>query len=170
MPKARPIIMIHGYRGTHHGLSLIKQSFEPRFDCLVPDLPGFGAGPHLSSYSLNDYVDWLKEFVAKSTNGSTKPILLGHSFGSIVCSAYAAQYPGSITELILVNPIGAPALQGPRSILNRLAVAYYWIGSQLPNQLAHAWLSSQLVTRLMSEVMAKTRDSTKRRYIHDQHR
>ena len=34
-------------------------------------------------------------------------VLLGHSFGSIVASHYVAAHPGTVSELILVNPIAA---------------------------------------------------------------
>jgi hypothetical protein len=34
--------------------------------------------------------------------------------------------------VILVNPIGAPALEGPRGVLTRLAVLYYCLGARLP--------------------------------------
>lgn len=163
-----PIILIHGFRGTHEGLSLITKALEPTAKCYVPDLPGFGEGPNSDTYTLNDYVEWLHGYIAKIP-GTKKPVLLGHSFGSIVCAAYAMRFPETISRLVLVNPIGAPALEGPRALLSRAAVAYYWIGKTLPASIGKAWLSSRPSVQVMSSVMAKTRDKSLRKYIHQQH-
>lgn len=160
------LIMIHGYRGTHHGLALIAEQLQD-FDVRVPDLPGFGEGPHLKNYDLDSYVEWLHGYIAES--GAKKPFLLGHSFGSIICAAYAAKYPDTIHKLILVNPIGAPALQGPKALLTQLTIFYYWVGRKLPERAAHRWLASKTVVQIMSSTMAKTRDPMLRSYIHEQH-
>ena len=72
-------------------------------------------------------------------------------------------------RVVLVNPIGAPALEGPRGILTRLAVFYYWAGARLPRALGEALLRSGLIVRVMSVSMAKTKDKDLRAFIHDQH-
>lgn len=71
--------------------------------------------------------------------------------------------------MILVNPIGAPALEGPRGILTRLAVFYYWAGAKLPRRLGDALLRNGVIVRVMSLSMAKTRDKALLAFIHDQH-
>lgn len=159
--------MIHGFRGTHHGLQLIAEQL-PEYDLTIPDLPGFASGDTLPSYDLDAYVQWLHEYIKKQRL-KTAPILLGHSFGSIICAAYAAAYPDTIEKLILVNPIGSPALEGPRAILTKLALFYYWVGRKLPAKLSHAWLAAKPVVVIVTLSMTKTRDKTLRRFIHDQH-
>jgi len=164
----RTIIMIHGFRGTHQGLSLIADALKD-FTIIVPDLPGFAEGDALDHYDLDSYVEWLRVFVKKQKL-ATPPILLGHSFGSIISAAYAAKYQDTIAKLILVNPIGAPALEGPRGMLSKLAVFYYWLGTVLPRPVAHKWLAANSIVMVMSVTMAKTKDKKLRAYIHDQHR
>lgn len=167
--SVRPtIIMVHGFRGTHHGLQLIADNLRG-FRVLVPDLPGFAEGDSLITHDLRSYVEWLEKYI-KQQKLTEPPILLGHSFGSIVSAAYAAQYPKTIGKLILVNPIGAPALEGPRGLLTKLAIFYYWVGKKLPNSFAQKWLASNLVVMIMSTTMAKTKDKKLRAFIHDQHR
>ncbi len=81
-------------------------------------------------HDLDAYADWLRAFAAAVAPGA---VILGHSFGSIVVAAAVAgglQTP----RVILVNPIGAPALEGPRGVLTRLAVFYYWAGARLPQR------------------------------------
>jgi pimeloyl-ACP methyl ester carboxylesterase len=166
--NTQTIILIHGFRGTHDGLGLIAKELKG-YTAIVPDLPGFAAGESLTTYDLESYVEWLKGFIEKQRL-EKPPLLLGHSFGSIVCAAYAARYPATITKLILVNPIGAPALEGPRGILSQLAVFYYFVGTKLPEKIAHHWLASTTVVNIMSQAMTKTRDKELRAFIFDQHR
>lgn len=164
MPK-KTIVMIHGFRGTHHGLALIRKELKD-FNVVVPDIPGFGKGAELNDYSLESYVAWLHAFIKKQ---GAHPILLGHSFGSIIAAAYAAKHVDTIEKLVLVNPIGAAALEGPRKVLTQLAIFYYWFGKKLPNKFARAWLSAKPMVYIMSVTMAKTKHAPTRTFIHNQH-
>ncbi|MDB5160105.1 MAG: hydrolase [Candidatus Saccharibacteria bacterium] len=166
--KKQTIILIHGFRGTHHGLALIADHLK-EYDTIVPDLPGFGEGDQLETHDLDSYVQWLKAFI-ENQNLVSPPVLLGHSFGSIISAAYAKKYPKTISKLILVNPIGAPALEGPKAVMSKLAVFYYWVGTKLPHSFAQKWLASNLIVMVMSVTMAKTKDKKLRAFIHDQHR
>ena len=166
--SSKAIIFIHGFRGTHHGLELIAQRLK-HFTVLIPDLPGFAEGDSLPHYNLDSYVDWLADYVTK-LNFQTPPILLGHSFGSIIAAAYVVKHKNTIEQLILVNPIGALALEGPRGIVTKLAIFYYWVGTKLPETASRRWLSLPLIVDVMSQTMIKTKNKQLRRYIFDQHR
>ncbi|MBV0894847.1 alpha/beta fold hydrolase [Microbacterium sp. NC79] len=163
---APTIVAVHGFRGEHHGLEPVV-AYLPDYRVIMPDLPGFGETPPIPGreHNLQAYVDWLNAFVAAVAPGA---IILGHSFGSIVTSAAVA---GGLEtpRLILVNPIGAPALAGPRGIMTRLAVFYYWVGARLPKPIGDALLRSKLIVRVMSNTMVKTKDKTLRAFVHDQH-
>nr|WP_245982332.1 alpha/beta hydrolase [Mycetocola tolaasinivorans] len=165
---AATIVFVHGFRGDHHGLEPIVAQF-PDARIFAPDLPGFGESAAFVSgrHDIDGYVRWLRGFI-DSLGLPTPPVILGHSFGSIVVSAaVAAGQP--VSTLILVNPIAAPALSGPRGILTRLAVFYYWAGKTLPEKLGFALLRSRLITRVTSIAMAKTKEPQRRAWIHDQH-
>lgn len=166
--KDPTIIMVHGFRGTHHGLERIVEQL-PDFHVVVPDLPGFGASQQLTEkHSLQNYVGFLAEF-REYLHGTSRSVVLGHSFGSIIAGHYAARYSEQLSKLILVNPIAAPALEGPRGVLTRLAVSYYWLGRQLPAGLSHRWLASRAIVKVMSVTLRKTTDRELRRYIDEQH-
>lgn len=164
---APTILLVHGFRGDHHGLESIAARL-PGFTVIVPDLPGFGISTPLKrKHDIAGYSAWLRELVA-APEFSTQPVILGHSFGSIIVAAALAD--GLDAErVILVNPIAAPALSGPRGVLTRLAVFYYKVGAWLPQRLGFAWLRLALVTRFISITMAKTHHRGLRRWIHDQH-
>lgn len=167
MTQSKTLIFIHGFRGTHHGLELIAKEFKG-FRIIIPDLPGFAEGDHLEAYNLASYVEWLHAFI-KEQKLEVPPILLGHSFGTIISAAYAAKYPSTIEKLILVNPIGAPALEGPRAFATRLTEFYYWVGKQLPEKLGTKWLASRTIVLVMGKLMIKTKDKKLREFINDQH-
>jgi pimeloyl-ACP methyl ester carboxylesterase len=165
---ARTILLVHGFRGDHHGLEpVIAQMPDVRF--VAPDLPGFGESTVLPGreHDLRAFVEWLNAF--RATVGlDDDAVVLGHSFGSIVsAAAVAAGMPTS--AMILINPIAAPALQGPRGVMTRLAVFYYWASAALPSSLGFALLRSKAIVRVMSVTMAKTTDKPLRRWIHAEH-
>jgi pimeloyl-ACP methyl ester carboxylesterase len=162
------IIMIHGFRGTHHGLDLIAKELSD-YRVIVPDLPGFGeSSPLEAQHSVENYVEWLKDFI-DSLGLNERPILLGHSFGSIVVSSYASLYQKSISKLIIINPIGSPALKGPKALMTKIAIFYYWCGRKMPEKLAVSILGAKPIVLIMSVIMAKTKDRKLRRFIHHQH-
>lgn len=168
--QERPLLMIHGFRGDHHGMDLIAGEIRDR-PVIVPDLPGFGETlPLENGLGLQSYVDFLSALVAEVVRtGGRAPIVLGHSFGSILVSHLAAQQPEATPELILINPITTPALEGSARFATALTRAYYGLGAKLPERAGRALLSSPVIVRVMSEVMATTDDPGLRSYIHDQH-
>lgn len=160
------LVVVHGFRGDHHGLEPVV-AFLPGIRIISPDLPGFGETAPLAGreHTIDAYAQWLTAFAAAVAPGAP---VLGHSFGSIVTAAAVA---GGLEtpRVILVNPIGAPALEGPRGILTRLAVFYYWAGAKLPRRVGEWLLRTRIVVRIMSVSMAKTKDPALRAFIHDQH-
>lgn len=169
------IVAVHGFRGDHHGLLPIIARLP---DCrvLTPDLPGFGASPPLPDgrHDIAGYAAWLRRFCSASgvCDAGREPaqlVLLGHSFGSVI-SAAAVAAGLEVDRLVLINPIAAPALEGPRGLLSKLAVGYYRVGAALPDRLGRPLLGSRLIVRGLSEVMATTDDPQLRSWIHDQHR
>lgn len=165
--KSTALVMIHGYRGNHHGLEAIAGSFT-ELDVYIPDLPGFGQSEALSTeHSIENYGKWLDGFIS-SLSLKSKPHLLGHSFGSIVVSAYAAKFSG-IKTLILENPVAAPALKGPKAVTTLVAKAFFWLAAVLTEPLGTALLKSKAMVRGMSVIMTKSRVQELRRWIHAQH-
>ncbi|WP_395243126.1 alpha/beta fold hydrolase [Agromyces sp. MMS24-K17] len=167
-PGDPALVLVHGFRGDHHGLEPVVAHL-PGYRIISPDLPGFGASEPLAdlAHDIEGYRTWLAAFVA-AVGVDADFTLLGHSFGSIVSAAAVA---GGLapTRLVLVNPIGAPALEGPRGVMTRLAVGYYRAAAALPPRAGFALLRNRAIVRVMSVTMAKTREKELRRFIHDQH-
>ncbi|WP_315285755.1 alpha/beta hydrolase [Rothia mucilaginosa] len=187
-----PVLLVHGFRGDHHGLEIIANyllKLIPNVSIISPDLPGFGRSADLpegtqgkntrdenaqGEDNINAYVAWLNDFVEHINpareDAQRLPLhVVGHSFGSIVTSAFAAAHPNSLTLLSLINPISEPALEGSQRVASRLASLYYRTGAALPEKIGYPLLRSQLITRASSEVMMRTKDKAMRRFINGQH-
>lgn len=164
---SRSVIFIHGYRGNHHGLEAIAGAIE-NSDIYIPDLPGFGQSSAFDSdHNIDHYADWLNVFIT-GLELKQKPHLLGHSFGSIVVSAYASRFDG-IETLILENPVASPALKGPKAFMTGIAKGFFWLAGSLPESAGDAILKSWPMVRGMSIVMTKSRLGELRRWVHQQH-
>lgn len=165
------LILVHGFRGDHHGLDAIARSIAealPGVRTVVPDLPGFGETPAIPNreHNIELYGEWLRAFATEVAPEGFA--ILGHSFGSLVVTAAIA---GGLdaSRIVLINPISAPALEGPQAALTKLAIGYYRAADLLPERAARRLLGNPLIVRVMSEVMAKTGDPELREWIHGQH-
>lgn len=171
-PSSSPaptILMLHGFRGDHHGLLRIIEEL-PTARIIIPDLPGFGTSEPFAAgeHDIAGYSRFVGEFMAALALGP-ETVLLGHSFGSIVAAYLAAAHPLSISRLILINPICEPALEGAKGLMTRLAEFYYYAAARLPEPLGMALLRNRIIVRVMSITMAKTTNKDLRRWIHGQH-
>lgn len=154
------IVLVHGFRGDHHGLSAIAGALSD-FHVVVPDLPGYGKTPQLGGrHDLEGYGLWLKEFLAEIGG---EPILVGHSFGSLIVAA--AHQKGIRTRgTVLLNPVTTKANS---TWPGKLAGVFYQIGKL--GKPGSYLLRSAAVVRGMSIAMATTRSLQLRSFIHKQH-
>lgn len=100
------ILILHGWGTSSKSWQKIKKLLEDRGQkVFLPDLPGFGqTSPPPRSWSVDDYLKWIKEYIEKENLSS--PFLLGHSFGGRIAIKFAAKYPEKLAGLILVGAAG----------------------------------------------------------------
>lgn len=106
MSKKPTIILVHGLRGAPVGLETVANQLRQNgYEVLIPAVPPF-AGAQLSEYTPDSYADFLANFI-KSHNFQ-KPILIGHSMGSMVVSAALAKHPELAHQtVIFLSPISS---------------------------------------------------------------
>lgn len=167
--KPKTIVMIHGFRGTNHGLHDIIRAL-PNYRIVIPDLPGFGESTPMAKtpHDISGYTEFVRQFIDE-LKLTEKPALLGHSFGSIITASFAAAHGDMIEKLILINAIATPALKGPRAISSFGAKLYYRIGAKLPERAGRALLSSKTMVKATSVVLTKTKDKALKKDIHRHH-
>ena len=156
---AERILLVHGFRGDHHGLEAIAGAISG-FQVVVPDLPGYGKTPALSDvHSLTNYANWLAELTTE-----VKPTLVaGHSFGSLVVAAASSQL--NTKKLALINPVATVAAE-QRDFANRVARGFYRVAG---TRLGRPLLRSSIAVQAMSSSLATSSDRALRGWIHQQH-
>ncbi|WGH84488.1 alpha/beta fold hydrolase [Auritidibacter ignavus] len=171
-----PVVMVHGFRGDHHGLQLVADALADH-EIYIPDLPGFGASPALPTapHRSEDFAALINQ-LPEALGLSTSPWLVGHSFGSIVASyaaATATSRSSSWRRLALLNPIARPALATDGSWFERVGTAvtagFYRACASLPSGLGRWALSATPMVWATGAVMSETDDRRILAYTHDQH-
>ena len=170
---ARTVVVIHGFRGDHHGLALLADCL-PGDRILAVDLPGFGVSSAFpaAEHSVEHHATAAAEAVGQlGLPGDA--VLLGHSYGSIVAAHLAARDPRRWAALVLLNPISEPALSANGSALDRAAAAvaqgYYEAAARLPERLGDGLLRAPLITWFTTLFMSETADVRILAHTHDQH-
>lgn len=162
------ILVVHGFRGNHVGLARVIEGLG-QYRIIVPDLPGYGESTPMSgrTHDVEGYVEFVRAFMAQL--GLDRPVLLGHSFGTIVAARFAAEWPDLISDLILVNPIAARPSAGWNLPASKFVEGYYWLTTHLPEPFGQRTLESRAFNRLMSLSLSKTRDPDTRRMVYRHH-
>lgn len=105
-PIAKPaLVLVHGFRGAPVGLSAIAQELRAQgYQVFVPAIPPFAGTKALAEYTPEAYADYLATYIREQE--LARPILIGHSMGSVICAATAKKYPKLVNKkLILLSPI-----------------------------------------------------------------
>ena len=165
----KTMLMIHGFRGTHHGLERIIGELG-EYKIIVPDLPGFGASPAMKSatHNVENYAKLLLEFI--DALKLKQPILFGHSMGSIIAADMVARRPGVTEKLVCVNPVASRPTQGIGVIKIAPGIAYHYLaGKWLPEKIGMKILRNKQLFIIGSATMTKTKDKELRKWIHWNH-
>lgn len=123
--RGKPLLIaLHGW--LDNGASFLP--LAPHLDdfhLICVDLPGHGHSDHKATPYV--FVDWLDDLHQISrAAGWQRFMLLGHSLGALIASAYAGVFPEQVERLIMLEGLGplsqpdeAVAEQLRRAILNR---------------------------------------------------
>ena len=104
----KTIILIHGLRGTHHGLFMISKKLSCKYKVITPDLPGSGARAELEDKTIDGYIEWLHGYI-QGLKLKQKPYIVGHSMGSMIVSHYLEKYQDQVQEkVVLMSPVFRP--------------------------------------------------------------
>lgn len=161
-PSQGRLLMIHGFRGDHHGLEAIAGAL-PEFEIWIPDLPGYGKSAELPGrHDLSGYADWLHSVL----DWLQPDALVGHSFGTQIIAAKSEALTAG-QKIILINPIVLSSL-AEKDFPNRIARLAYRSASKLGKVGASA-LRSWFLVRVMSVAMCKASNPALRSWIHSQH-
>ena len=72
-----------------------------RYETIIPDLPGHGDSEGKGYQSIEDYSDFLSEFISRLK--LKEIILVGHSMGGRISQVYTLNNPSRVTGMVLVG-------------------------------------------------------------------
>ncbi|MCC6765392.1 MAG: alpha/beta fold hydrolase [Deltaproteobacteria bacterium] len=105
-----PMVLVHGLGGAHVNWMSVGAGLARRARVVAIDLPGFGRTPtEGDSASVHANRALLTRFVDRVMGDSS--ILVGNSMGGLISLMTAAETPGAVSGLVLVNP-ALPAAPG----------------------------------------------------------
>ncbi len=93
MQRQKPeILFLHGYRGAPIGVAAIADELRKKdYAVHTPAVPPFAGAELMPTYSPQSYANFVKDYITE--HKLDKPVLIGHSMGSIVAAMVASQYP-----------------------------------------------------------------------------
>jgi pimeloyl-ACP methyl ester carboxylesterase len=101
----QPIILLHGFMGRGDCWQPLVSYLQPHYRCICLDMLGFGeSSKPMIRYDIALLVRFVRAFVGALAIDPC--ILIGHSLGGWVSSAYALAYPDSVAALVLAAPAG----------------------------------------------------------------
>lgn len=100
------IVLVHGFGAFgEHWRRNVRELADNGFDVFAPTFPGYGRSEKMSlQYGQDLWRDFLADFV--STIVQRPVILAGNSIGGYISASVAADYPGLVKGLVLLNSAG----------------------------------------------------------------
>jgi pimeloyl-ACP methyl ester carboxylesterase len=96
------VVLLHGYAETALMWKPIIPALAERFTVIVPDLPGIGDSG-IPANGLDMKTGATRMHALVRSLGVEKAEVVGHDIGLMVAYAYAAQFPGEVTKLVLMD-------------------------------------------------------------------
>lgn len=97
-----PVVLLHGYAQTSHMWRPLIPELAKTHRVIAPDLRGFGdSSKPESGYDKKTMARDIRALVAAL--GLKRIALAGHDIGLMVAYAYAAQYPGDVARIALMD-------------------------------------------------------------------
>ena len=97
------LFLIHGGGNDHSAWGLQTRYFAHHgYNVMAPDLPGHGRSGGATPTTIDGFATWLWRFAEAA--GVETAHLAGHSMGSLIALAAAAQAPARAASLTLIGP------------------------------------------------------------------
>jgi pimeloyl-ACP methyl ester carboxylesterase len=118
-----PLVLVHGFGQNWYMWNRLLPALSKHFTVIAPDLRGLGesdkpAGGYDKKTMATDLHELVKQLGYKSIN------LAGHDIGLMVAYAYAAQFPGEVQKLALMDAL----LPGVEPVWSQVKASAWWFG------------------------------------------
>jgi len=117
------LVLLHGYAETSRMWRPIIPVLAERFTVIAPDLPGIGdSGIPTDGLDMAHAARRMHALVHGLS--VTKAAVVGHDIGLMVAYAYAAQFPGDVDKLVLMDAF-LPGVDGWEPIYNNPGIWHF---------------------------------------------
>lgn len=100
---SQAVILMHGWGCNHTTLASIERLLTDNFTVYNVDFPGFGDSTEPPTvWGMEQYTSIMEQLV--QTEGISRPILMGHSFGGRVGIIFASR--NDVAKLVLIDAAG----------------------------------------------------------------
>lgn len=121
--KGAPLLLVHGFGQNWYMWNRLLPELSKHFTVIAPDLRGVGeSGKPAGGYDKKTMAKDMHELMSKLGYKSLN--LAGHDIGLMVAYAYAAQYPGEIKKLALMDAL----LPGVEPVWSQVKAGAWWFG------------------------------------------
>jgi pimeloyl-ACP methyl ester carboxylesterase len=96
------VILLHGYAETSRMWGPVLPLLAKRFTVIAPDLPGIGDS-EIPSAGLDMRTAAIRIHALARSLGIDSAEVVGHDIGLMVAYAYAAQFPGEVRKLVVMD-------------------------------------------------------------------
>jgi 2-succinyl-6-hydroxy-2,4-cyclohexadiene-1-carboxylate synthase len=151
-PDKPPLLMLHGFLGSHQDFLAVLPALSQHFYCIVPDLPGHGQ-TQTGCYGFDAIAQSLIQFLDALAISETH--LLGYSMGGRLALYLACHFPNRFTRTALES--ASPGLKTAEERRERMerddAIAHQLTTLSLPEFLTQ-WYNNPLFTSLQNHPTA----------------
>jgi pimeloyl-ACP methyl ester carboxylesterase len=127
------VILLHGYAETSRMWTPILPVLGEKFTVIAPDLPGIGdSGIPADGLDMKSAATRIHS-LARSL-GVEKARVVGHDIGLMVAYAYAAQFPGEVEKLVLMDAF-LPGVGGWEAVYNNPGIWHFRFNGATPEAL-----------------------------------
>lgn len=116
--SGRPVLMIPGLNSAASTWTDTCAALQPQVQCHIVQLPGFAGAPAVKT---DAFLDGMRDrLLAYLDDRQLKqPVVMGHSLGGVLALKMAAEKPGRVERLVIVDSL--PFLAGLRGMTPEVA-------------------------------------------------
>src|ERR1700760_1313426 len=121
--KGEPLLLVHGFGQNWYMWNRLLPELSKHFTVIAPDMRGVGeSGKPAAGYDKKNMAVDMHELMKKL--GYQHINLAGHDIGLMVAYAYAAQFPGDVKKLALMDAL----LPGIEPVWSQVKSQAWWFG------------------------------------------
>ncbi|MDN3582388.1 alpha/beta fold hydrolase [Mucilaginibacter flavus] len=121
--KGEPLLLVHGFGQNWYMWNRLLPELSKHFTVIAPDMRGVGeSGKPAGGYDKKNMAVDMHELM--KSLGYQHINLAGHDIGLMVAYAYAAQFPGDVKKLALMDAL----LPGIEPVWSQVKAQAWWFG------------------------------------------